>query len=374
MTRSAELDSLRAIAVSLVVVHHWTDWGPAIGLGNIGVQLFFVLSGFLISRILLGMRDRYLAGEATIGSLLGSFQLSRITRIWPVAFLILALVFAAGDRFEQRADMAWHALFASNALFFLRGDFRSGLAHFWSLAVEQQFYLVWPLVVLLAPCVRLERLILTLVAVAPLSRLGLHAAGFTNFAQFNVLPAANLDSLGMGALVAVWSRMAVADAIGRWYLLRRAGTVAVAGLVGLRLAAAGGFGLPANLEQTLYAVAFAWLIAAAQSGVTGKIGRLLSWPPLVWLGVISYGVYVYHMFAPRIVGAGLRAVAAPEVLQAGTPLFLASALLTLAVANVSWLLLERPLLALRQSWQQTGEPGKASWSRRTIRTGGGSAR
>ena len=80
--RSAQLDSLRAIAVALVAMHHWTDWGPAIGigLGNIGVQLFFMLSGFLITRILLGMRDRHFAGEATMGRLLASSQLSRIAR------------------------------------------------------------------------------------------------------------------------------------------------------------------------------------------------------------------------------------------------------------------------------------------------------
>jgi len=84
-TRSPALDGLRAIVVSLVVMHHWTDWACAIGFGNIGVQLFFVLSGFLITRLLLGMRDRYVAGEATMGSLSASFQLSRIARIWPVA-------------------------------------------------------------------------------------------------------------------------------------------------------------------------------------------------------------------------------------------------------------------------------------------------
>jgi peptidoglycan/LPS O-acetylase OafA/YrhL len=151
--------------------------------------------------------------------------------------------------------------------------------------------------------------------------------------------------------------MAVADAGRRWRVLRRSAALAVGGLAALRVLSGIGISLPANPEQTLYAVAFAWLIAAAKSGLTGNAGRLLSWPPLVWLGVISYGVYVYHMFGPRIVGAGLRAVAAPEILQTGTPLFIASALLTLAAANVSWILMERPLLALRQSLQHIGKPG-----------------
>lgn len=355
VTRSAQLDSLRGIAVSLVVAHHWTDWGRGIqgGIGNTGVQLFFVLSGFLITGILLSMRNRYLASEASMGRLLSDFHLSRIARIWPVAFLTLALVFTAGDRFAPRHEMAWHLIFASNVLFFLRGEFKSSLAHFWTLAVEQQFYLIWPVVVLLARPAHLERTILILVAVAPLSRLALYAAGYSNFAQYNVLPFANLDSLGMGALVALWSKMAKAEAPGRWRVMRLVAALAVAGLVALQLTKAWlGTALPANLEQTLYAAAFASLIATAHKGFNGVIGRVLSWRPLAWLGVISYGVYVYHVFVPRIVGAGMRLVGAPEILHGGMPLFLASALLTTALASISWLLLERPLLQLRKSWQQ----------------------
>ena len=171
-----------------------------------------------------------------------------------------------------------------------------------------------------------------------------------------MLPFASLDSLGMGALVALWSRMTMADADHRWRVLQGSAVVAVAGVVGLRLLASFGIGIPANVEQALYAVVFAWLIAAAWNGFTGNVGRLLSSPPLVWLGVISYGVYAYHMFAPRIVGAGLRALAAPKLLQTGLPLFIASALLTLAAANLSSLLMERPLLTLRQSRQTVGTP------------------
>lgn len=353
IAREPQLDGLRAIAVLLVVLHHWTDWGKITGvsLGNIGVQLFFVLSGFLITGILLKLQDRYLAGELSIAQVLASFQLRRIARIWPVAFLTLALVFAAGDRFERQADVGWHVLFMSNVLFFLRGGFGSNLAHFWSLAVEQQFYLVWPLVVLLLPRAHLERVILVLVVLAPLSRLALITAGYISFAQYNVLPFASLDSLGMGALVALWSRMTVADVEQRWRILQVAALAAVASLIAVTLLVNFGFGLAANIEQTLYAVAFARLIAAARIGLTGIFGHILAWPPLVSLGVISYGVYVYHMFAPRIVGAALRAAAAPELLQTGLPLFTAAAALTLAIANISWLLMERPILKLQQSRQ-----------------------
>lgn len=354
MNRSAQLDSLRAIAVSLVVLHHWTNWGRTIsqGLGNIGVQLFFVLSGFLITRILLGMRHRLDLHEAPLVKLLTSFHISRSTRIWPIAFITLIMVFFAGSRFAQRSDLPWHFMFASNWLFFFRGSFDSSLSHFWSLAVEQQFYLVWPFVVLLATSAYLERIILALIILAPISRLALYEAGFTNFAQYNVLPFASFDSLGMGALVAFWSGRGLTQTTNkRFLLLKWAAGAACPAIVALAFVEGFGYRVPANLEQTLFAVAFAWLIAAAEKGIGGSVGSMLNWRPLAWLGVISYGVYVYHVFAPRVMGAVLRTVQAPELMQGGIPLLIESALLTLCVASGSWYLIEQPLLRVRKSLQ-----------------------
>jgi peptidoglycan/LPS O-acetylase OafA/YrhL len=83
----------------------------------------------------------------------------------------------------------------------------------------------------------------------------------------------------------------------------------------------------------------------------GPFRRVLEWRPLVGLGVISYGVYAYHVFAPRLVGAGLRASDAPSVLHAGAPLFALSAALTLAAAVLSWFAIERPINDARRRMQ-----------------------
>ena len=345
--RLQQLDSLRGIAVLLVVLHHWTGWAPNLGLGNIGVQLFFVLSGFLITRILLGFKDRRAVGKQGMYQVLLSFHASRAARIWPVFFLTIALVYAAGDRFENHKDIAWHALLASNFLFFERGEFGSSLAHFWSLAVEQQFYLFWPLLVLLVPERRFELVVISLVLAAPIARLTLFATGYADFAEYNVLPIANLDSLGLGALAAVWSpRLGGIDRMRERALAMLAGACAAVLFV-LRLQEP----LPANLEQSLYSIVFAWLVLRAKSGFCGPMGHILEWRPLVSLGLISYGVYVYHMFAPRIAGAIMRALETPAELQSGVPLFVLSALLTLAAANLSWFLMERPILDWRRSLQ-----------------------
>lgn len=341
MVRRPQLDALRGIAASLVVVHHWTPWGHAAGLGNIGVQLFFVLSGFLITGILLDQRRRVEAAETGFWRALVTFFERRAARIWPVMFLTLALVWLAEGRFERREDLIWHAFFGSNILFFLRGEFGSSLAHFWSLAVEQQFYLIWPFVILFAPYRWLEAIILTAVVVAPLTRLALVSEGYTDFAQYNVLPFATSDSLGMGALMALWLRLPSSDAEPRWRLLRWVSGVAAVGLVVAVLSSA-----PANVAQTAYAVLFATIVVTAYRGIGGVGGRLLERPALVALGTISYGVYVYHVFAPRAVGMALRSFDAPSVLHSGVPLFALSAALTLLVATLSWRLMERPILAL----------------------------
>ena len=309
-----------------------------------GVQLFFVLSGFLITRILLKFRDHRVDGGMKVGDILLSFHSSRIARIWPIYFLTLSAVFLAGNRFELRQNMIWHSMFASNLLFFEHGEFGSVLSHFWSLAVEQQFYLAWPIVILLVPERYLERVTMGLILVAPATRLALYFAGLVHFAQYNVLPFANFDSLGLGALVAMWSRLPQPAADTRWKALAVLAATAVLGLVVVRLIG----GLPANLEQSLYALAFAWIIAGARDGFPGVIGRALEWRPLVWLGVVSYGVYVYHMFAPRIAGALLRALETPTQFQYGLPLFLTSAVLTLLGASASWALIEGPILDWRR--------------------------
>lgn len=346
MKRVAHLDGIRGIAVALVVLHHWTATGHAMDFGNIGVQLFFVLSGFLITGILLDTRAAYESGSVGLGIGLGDFWKRRAARILPVFLLTLTLIYLAGNRFEKPENMTWHFLFASNLLFFMRGQFDSNLAHFWTLAVEQQFYLAWPLAVMFAPRRWLERLMLALVALAPATRMALYVAGFREFSQFNVLPLASFDSLGFGALVALWMRMPAEQARPRWSALSVCAVVATVAFV-----ANCAFGrLPANMEQSFYAVIFAWLVgASSRQQLGGLAGKLLESRPLVALGIVSYGVYVYHVFGPRFVGAGLRAIDAPSVLHSGVPLFLLSAILTLAAACLSWFLMERPIIRSRRN-------------------------
>jgi peptidoglycan/LPS O-acetylase OafA/YrhL len=108
-----------------------------------------------------------------------------------------------------------------------------------------------------------------------------------------------------------------------------------------------------NIEQTLYAIIFAWIVMKASTGFSGPIGRLLEMRPLISLGIISYGVYVYHPLVTRIVTAGLRGFGAPIARQSGgapTEIWalVLMAGLTLVVAALSWWFVEKPILAWRR--------------------------
>jgi peptidoglycan/LPS O-acetylase OafA/YrhL len=344
MDRSRQLDSLRGCAVLLVVIHHWTELGHGIGLGNIGVQLFFVLSGFLITRILLGLRNP--SAGPSLPQIFWQFQRRRAARIVPVIFLVLTVVALTGDRFARPADLPWHFLFLSNVFFFLNGGFVSSLAHFWTLAVEFQFYLLWPLFVFLVPASRLEATTLVLIVLAPLSRLALWNAGFQEFAEYNTLPFANLDSLGIGALVAQWCFVPAEQARGRRHLLGGLAALAALGVISFRMAG----GLPANLEQFFFAVVFGWLVWRAWSGFSGASKHVLEWRPLAAIGTVSYGVYVYHVFAPRTAGAVLRLFDAPMSFQGPTVILAVAALVTAIAAGLSWYFFERPILQFEKSY------------------------
>lgn len=347
MSRILQLDAIRGIAVVLVILQHWIASPYTLGLGNFGAQLFFVLSGFLITGILLDLRSRYEAGALGLRHVFATFWQSRIARIFPVVFVTLSVVYLAGDRFEKREDMIWHLTLSSNVLFFRRGEFGSSLAHFWTLAVEQQFYLLWPFAILFVPRRFLESLLFVLIVIAPLSRLALYHAGYQDFVQYNVLPFANFDTLGLGALTAFWTRMPTAKSAVRWRILAPAAVVAAIAVGASRIWGP----IPANFDQSLYAITFAWLVAAASARALGPAGRALEWRPLVGLGVISYGVYAYHAFVPRVVGAGLRAIDAPQLLREGAPLFFLSATVTLAAACISWFVIERPINEARRKFQ-----------------------
>jgi peptidoglycan/LPS O-acetylase OafA/YrhL len=185
--------------------------------------------------------------------------------------------------------------------------------------VEEQFYLVWPWLILLLPMPWLPRTIIAMIVAAPVTRLIIGAP------LDAVLPTSCLDSLGAGALLAVTGRPLFQVAVGPLLF--------VAGLV-LRSDIAMDFGV---------ALSGAWIVAGAARGFGGVFGSFLLARPVAYLGTISYGLYLFHGFMPYVLGRYVTGFAEMHWLTR-TALLTAS---TVTVASLSWHFFEAPILRLK---------------------------
>jgi peptidoglycan/LPS O-acetylase OafA/YrhL len=321
-----QLDGLRAVAVMLVLYSHF--WNTDTQVGAIGVKLFFVLSGYLITGILLDARG-------VAGAKLWHFYLRRGLRLWPAYYLVLGLaVLANADGIRSVAW--WHALYVSNVLFALREAYVPWLtAAWWSLAVEEQFYLLWPVAVLLVPRRLLPGLCLVLVAAGIGVRAMLdhsHAADQV----YSLLPAV-VDGLAGGALLTLVRRSGTA-------LLRHMPAAGLASAAGWAAMVATGLGdlAIANLPLLLALIA---IVDRCANDRPGLLVRPLSLPPAVYLGRISYGIYLYHLPLWWLV---MLSTDWWRVSYRGPVLFAGMGLLTILVATLSWFVLEAPANRLKR--------------------------
>lgn len=325
MTHLPQLDGLRAVAVMMVMAYHFIPGIDRVApFGAIGVRLFFVLSGFLITRILLDART------LPFGQAMRMFYIRRSLRILPLFYAVL-LAAAALNIGPVRQTFFWHGGYLTNVYLYLRGDWHGSISHLWSLAVEEQFYMVWPFIVLLAPLHRLPHLVAAMVCAAPLLRLAIGGA------MNSVLPVSCVDALGAGALLAFPQTAAAMAAIGR-----SAGPpLLLAGLVGQRMLA------PTIAREVLLdagvTLVAAWLVHGAAAGFNGVAGTALRARPVRYIGTISYGTYVLHGFMPYILGRYVSGF-----VSMWWPLKAAVLLTcTLAAAAVSWHVFERRVLAFK---------------------------
>jgi peptidoglycan/LPS O-acetylase OafA/YrhL len=337
------LDGLRGVAVLAVVVYHLDErWLPG---GFLGVSVFFTLSGFLITNLLLGEWT----GTRTIA--LGTFWNRRFRRLLPAALagLILATLlswlWADANQLENlRGDVLAALAYVANWRFILKGDLYgagfhapSPVLHYWSLAIEEQFYVVVALIaVVLARFTRHRRAwLVTFGALAALSMLAtVRLWGTRDVNRIYFGSDTRAFELLAGVLLAVVIRFRVPTRVLGWSARHVVAMVAALGMLSA-------FAFAHTAQAWLYHGGF-WLVACGSVLLivgaldSGPLAKGLSWRPLAALGLISYGVYLYHW--PIFVfvtheRTGLDGVALVVVRLA----------LTFALAIASYALLEQPV-------------------------------
>ena len=350
-----QLDGLRAFAVGAVLIHHFFQ--PArvggVDFALLGVWLFFVLSGFLITGILLRSRDQVEYSGYPSGFVLRQFYVRRFLRIFPLYYAVLFMA-ATIDLGDVRDTIFWHLAYMSNYLFATHHYWGPVTAHFWSLSVEEQFYILWPALILFSPRQLLLKLVISAIAIGPIFRVTAHFLDFNWIARMTVLPA-SLDALGLGALLAYCSHHAGEKPIlikclkQCIYWLGVPGLIVLLGMQKLQ-----NYNLVGDvavnswfIEPVLWALLFVWLINRASSGFTGIGAKILDLKPLVYTGKISYGIYVYHPFIYFLVPIlfsqlNIDFYRLPRGIQFGLLVGI-----TVGMAATSWHFFESPINSLK---------------------------
>lgn len=362
------LDGIRGIAVAMVMVRHfgqgWETDMPLdkvlftlTRLGSNGVDMFFVLSGFLITGILMDTKEK--AGYFR------NFYARRTVRIFPLYYLALAFSFIlwpsiADGRVESTVGQAgeyqaWFWLYASNILFAVKQMY-IGLTHFWSLAVEEQFYLFWPLIVYLLPRNGLLWACLACVLIAFATRIICAALDLAPLVPYVLLPG-RIDALAAGAFIAVMARRPSGIApITRRAPLVLIGTVLVAVAtvaISYALGSEGRTHAVNIIAGSLVAFFFGAIVTLTVGLPKGSLlDRFFSFWFFRTLGKYSYCLYVVHPlfqqwfewrwsddYLPRIAGSPLPGrLAFMLICGAGS----------LAIAFVSWHVFEKQWLKLKE--------------------------
>ena len=339
-----QLDGLRGIAILSVVLHHFEvrlpglfDWGP------IGVRIFFLLSGYLITQSLWRLQnDAREAGGGYWSGLLG-FHARRMARLLPVLYTMIAIAFLMGLP-EFRNAVFWHLAFLSNFYALHRGDWPDSASHLWSLSVQEQFYLLWPFVILVTPRKLLPWLLAALFAGAFAFRAAIIQLHASDFYRWVMLPGV-IDSFALGALIACLKKSGRPLPFTSGWLGALVGAGALACYVAARFVRFGPFpGAWAAIIETLENLFFAWLLLRTTAGWRGAMGFVFENPILVYLGKISYGLYIFHV----LVHVALTPWLNRHGLGIGDHVYLRAVILmalSIGVAALSYRYVEAPLAA-----------------------------
>jgi peptidoglycan/LPS O-acetylase OafA/YrhL len=365
-----ELDGLRAVAISLVILYHvwryerpslpWSIISYAAYSGWSGVDVFFGISGFLITGILLDLKGR--------PDFWRTFYVRRSLRIFPLYYAVLAALTVAGFAARARGihisalanvdHIGWNWLYLTDFAIAIHGHEYVPLSIAWSLAIEEQYYLVYPFVVLHLGPKGLRRALLAAVIAAPLLRFGV---SFVNEIAVYTLPVCRMDSLAIGGLASLLMRYGSASA--RSVVSRSVPLVWVfaIGWVVFSHRVLDPLPLGHNVWKIFgySAMAFATVatIVGLLEGAYPTLAKVLRAGPLTYIGKVSYGLYLYHLIARAMIDAGPLGrlfTGHPTSATLSLARFAAVYALSLAISVASWELFEKRVLTLKDKLAPSG--------------------
>ena len=352
------LDGVRGVAIVLVVGFHSQVlldgsnvgerlWLNLVSAGWSGVDLFFVLSGFLITTILIQTN-----GESNY---FRNFFMRRVLRIFPLYFGSLLLLFSLLDVSELQW---WYWLFAQNWIPVFDGTHQpQALQPFWSLAIEEQFYLVWPIIICVLHPRYIPAFCVFATTAALVARCIASGDGVDQWIIATVTPF-RIDALALGALVASWRLGTQRERLRKLSLPIFLTSVAVLAVITVMQS---GYQMNGIISQTVGYTFFALMCAALIALIVDEhhlarpVCRLLNWRLVRHLGNRSFGIYVIHM--PVLVfmnNVSHRKQAAGDATGlVDVQCYCMGVMISLVLAEVSWHLFEKQFLKLKRNFPRT---------------------
>jgi peptidoglycan/LPS O-acetylase OafA/YrhL len=344
--RFAQLDGLRAIAICVVMLHHYLR-RPFVFAG-FGVTLFFVLSAYFATKSLLRFRTEIENGRSEFFVALKSFYLNRALRLFPLYYLLIFGTALLNVGYS-RSSFWSNATFLANFHILFTGHWDGRFSPLWSLSVLEQFYFVWPFLILCVSGRKLVPVVLAVILLAPLYRL-VCLRLYLPPLYWCVVPFASFDQLGCGALLALCERGFVSCEV-RDGIHRVATRICAPLFFALLFWNAPGHAIYVNLVASL---AFIGCVDSAARGFKGRVGKVLENPVLGHVGRISYSIFLLHDFTDLL----FPKVGFLKVWLASEWRVLLLIPTTICLAHFSWWLIEEPIRQFRQK-RSTSKPERA---------------
>ncbi|MEY2792014.1 MAG: hypothetical protein RJA76_6 [Bacteroidota bacterium] len=362
----SQLNGIRFFAVLLVLVDHWFAEQLPFPLGHLGVVIFFVLSGFLITRILFQNADDCRKNKVSYLIKIKNFIIRRALRIFPIYYgiCILGILMAIEP---IRLNWLWMFGYASNWYIIIHKQWLGVWDHFWSLAVEEQYYLIFPYFILFLKPHKYLILLICMVIIGIGTRIGYYVnipndviekQWFVNY----VNPFAAIDCFGLGGFLAYLFHYK-GELLKRTKLAIFISFMASVGILLISQTETLKHGNPyfIILERTVFGLFAFFILAHCIQGKNDLIGKIFTNNWVNYLGKISYGIYLYHNFVYNVYHNNGNTLFGyfennfsftnNYLFQSHFFLFLFNFVLLIIISSISWLLIEQPFMTLKNKFE-----------------------